>query len=141
MFDDVEMFDWYSKKAPEPVVGFIGGNVLKSFRVEIDYAHNATYWLQQSPIETDDMNQVPLVLQPAQDGSYTVIGIFTKNGKKQIDGILIGDRLIKVGDLATKSAMLGAVIDALHGPPGATCTLVLERDGKQFTGPARIIGF
>lgn len=141
MFDHVEMFDWYSKKAPEPVVGFIGGNVLKSFRIEVDYAHKATYWSQQSPIETDDMDQVPLVLQPAQDGSFTVIGIFTKNGKKQMDGVLVRDKLIKVGDLATKSATFGAVIDALHGPPGATRTLVLERGGKQLTVTAQIVGF
>jgi hypothetical protein len=141
MFDQVEMFDWYSKKAPEPVAGFIGGNVLKSFRIEIDYAHKATYWTQQSPVETDDMNQVPLVLQPAQDGNYTVIGIFTRNGKKQMDAVLVGDKLVKVGDLATKTATFGAVIDALHGPPGATRTLLLERDGKRFTITARIVQF
>jgi hypothetical protein len=141
MFDHVEMFDWYSKKAPEPVVGFIGGNVLKSFRVEIDYAHKATYWWQESPAETDDMHQVPLVLRPAQDGSYTVIGIFTKDGKKQMEGVFVGDKLIKVGDLATKTATLGAVIEALHGPPGAARTLLLERDGKQFTITARIMAF
>jgi hypothetical protein len=36
------------------------------------------------------MDQVPLVLQPAQDGSYAVIDIFTKNGKKHMDGVLVG---------------------------------------------------
>ena len=76
------------------------------------------------------------MLQPAQDGNYTVIGIFTRNGKKQ-DGVLVGYKLVKVGDLATKPATFGAVIDALHGPPGATRTLLLERDGKQFTITAR----
>jgi hypothetical protein len=141
MLNHVEMFDWYSKKAPGPVIGFIGGNVLKSFRIEIDYAHNFTYWSQQFPIETDDMDQVPLVLQPAQDGSYTVIGIFTRNGNKQLDGVSVGDKLIKVGDLATKSATFGTVLDALHGPPGATRILLLERGGKQFTVAAKIIQF
>jgi len=82
----------------------------------------------------------PLALQPAQDGNYTVIGIFTRNGKKQ-DGVLVGYKLVKVGDLVTKTATFGAVIDALHGPPGATRTLLLERDGKQFTITARIVRF
>jgi hypothetical protein len=50
------------------------------------------------------------VPQPAQDGNYTVIGIFTRNGKKQMDGVLVGDKLVKVGDLATKTATFGAVI-------------------------------
>jgi C-terminal processing protease CtpA/Prc len=93
----------------------------------------------KSSIETDDMGQVPLVLQPAQDGSYTVIGIFTKNGKKQMDGVLVGDKLIKVGDLANKTATFGAVIEALHGWPGATRTLLIERDGKQFTVTGRVL--
>ena len=80
------------------------------------------------------------MLQLAQDGNYTVIGIFTRNGKKQ-DGVLVGYKLVKVGDLATKPVTFGAVIDALHGPPGATRTLLLERDGKQFTITARIVRF
>jgi hypothetical protein len=33
------------------------------------------------------------------------------------------------------------VIEALHGPPGAARTLLLERDGKQFTITARIMAF
>jgi hypothetical protein len=40
-------FDWYSQKTPGPVVAFIGGNVLKAFRMAIDYANGTTYWLRQ----------------------------------------------------------------------------------------------
>jgi C-terminal processing protease CtpA/Prc len=54
---------------------------------------------------------------------------------------LVGDKLVKVGDLASKTATFGAVIDALHGPPGATRTLLLERDGKRFTITASIVRF
>jgi hypothetical protein len=37
-------FDWYSKKAPEPVIGWLGGNVLRGFRLTIDFPRCTTYW-------------------------------------------------------------------------------------------------
>jgi hypothetical protein len=136
-----DIFDWYSKKAPQKVVGFLGGNVLKSFRIEIDYANHETYWSQQSPIDPHDLDQVPLTIRPDADGSYAVVGVFTRNGNKQMAGVESGDKLIKIGDLAVKGATFGAVLDALHGQPGATRTLVLERNGKQFTRAANVIRF
>lgn len=33
---NLELFDWYSQKNAAPVIGWIGGNVLKSFRMTID---------------------------------------------------------------------------------------------------------
>lgn len=137
---NAEFFEWYSKKAPEAVIGFIGGNILKSFRIEIDYANHATYWLQQSAIDTDDMNQVPLVLRPEQDGGYTVIGICERNGRRLIDGVLPGDKLVMIGDLAVQNATFGTVLRALHGRPGDTRNLVLERQGKPFRIAAEIAG-
>lgn len=128
-----DIFDWYSKKAPEKVAGFVGGNVLKSFRIEIDYAHHQTYWSQQSPIDAADMNQVPLTIRPDADGSYTVIGVFTRKGKKQVEGVEPGDKLLRVDTLTTHGATFGTVLDALHGAPGAARTLVVERAGKQLT--------
>jgi hypothetical protein len=133
-----EFFDWYSKKAPQAVIGFIGGNILKSFRVEIDYVNHATYWLQETGIDHDDMDEVPVVLRPERDGSYTVIGICERNGKKLIDGVLPGDKLISVGNLAVRIATFGTVLQALHGHPGDTRVLVLERNGKRLQVAAKV---
>jgi hypothetical protein len=41
-------FAWYSKKTPGPLVGFLGGNALRQFQVEIDYVSGATYWKRES---------------------------------------------------------------------------------------------
>jgi len=125
-----QFFDWYSKKAPQPVIGFIGGNILKSFRIEIDYAKHATYWLQEMPIDRDDMAQVPVVLRPERDGTYTVIGICRRNGKKLMNGVLPGDKLVAIGGLAVRNATFGTVLRALHGQPGDKRVLVLERNGR-----------
>ncbi len=133
-----DIFDWYSEKAPEKVAGFIGGNVLKSFRIEIDYAQHETYWVQQAAIDRLDTEQVPLTIRPEPDGSYTVIGVFTRNGQKQIEGVQRGDKLIKVGNLEVKGATFGTILDALHGEPGETRALELERGGKRFGIAAKV---
>ncbi len=125
-----QLFDWYSKKGPQPVIGFIGGNILKSFRIEIDYAKHATYWLQEKPIDHDDMAQVPVVLRPERDGTYTVIGICRRDGKKLMNGVLPVDKLVAVGSLAVRNAAFGTVLRALHGRPGDKRVLVPERNGQ-----------
>ena len=38
------LFDWYSKKSAGPVGGFLGGNVLNRFRLEIDWSQDMTWW-------------------------------------------------------------------------------------------------
>jgi hypothetical protein len=133
-----EFFDWYSKKAPQPVVGFIGGNILKSFRIEIDYANHATYWLQETGIDHDDMDEVPVVLRPERDGTYTVIGVCERNGKKLMNVARPGDKLISVGGLAVRNATFGTVLQELHGHPGDTRILVLERNGKRLQVAAKV---
>lgn len=38
---NMDLFDWYSTKNAVPVIGWIGGNVLKAFRLSIDYQNHA----------------------------------------------------------------------------------------------------
>ena len=38
------LFDWYSKKSAGAVLGFIGANVLRDFRLEVDFPNQMTYW-------------------------------------------------------------------------------------------------
>ncbi len=40
-------WDTWQKNAPQPVAGWIGGNVLKDFRITIDYPNRTSYWLRQ----------------------------------------------------------------------------------------------
>jgi len=125
-----DMFAWYSKKTSEPVIGWIGGNVLKSFRVELDFAENATYWMQQTPLDSHDLDQVPITINPEPGGSFTVIGVAEQKGQKLLDEVKPGDKLVQVGDLKTDGATIGQVIEALHGKPGETRLLILDRNGQ-----------
>jgi len=125
------LFDWYSNKSACPVVGFIGANVLRGFRIEIDFVNGMTFWEAGRPPTPGDLDTVGLTLRPEADGAYTIAGAVTRDGNPAVEGVRPGDRLICVGHLDTSGATMGTVMDALRGNPGETRTLVIGRDGKR----------
>jgi hypothetical protein len=136
----VDFFDWYSRKNPVPVIGWMGANVLKSFRLTIDYPRRMTYWLQQSALDPHEIDQVGVTLK-AIGGRYFVAAVATQNGKPTVDGVLPGDKLLKIGGLTTSTATWGAIFSALHGAPGDSRALILERNGKQISVQAKVTAF
>jgi hypothetical protein len=136
---DQELFDWYSKKTAGQVVGFIGANVLKGFRLEIDYPNEMTYWEAGPAADAGDFDIVGLTLRPEGNGTFTVAGVATKEGKPTVDVVQPGDTLIRVDTLEAAGAKMGAVVNALRGNPGATRTLVIEREGKRLTVEAKVM--
>lgn len=133
-------FKWYSEKTPEPVVGFLGGNVLRAFRLEIDYANGATYWNRERTADPHDLDQVGIMIRAAH-GKYFVAAVATQDGRKTVDGVRVNDQLISVDGVAMTGATPGKVLGALHGRPGQTHKLVLERDGKRIVVNAPVTRF
>jgi hypothetical protein len=133
-------FDWYSKKAPEPVIGWLGGNVLRGFRLTIDFPRRTTYWERVSDLDPHELDQVGVTLEKGSDG-YFIAGIAQKSGKPTVDTVRVGDKLIQVDDVVLSSATRGAIFAALHGKPGEVRMLVVERDGQQLTVPAKVTAF
>ena len=133
-------FDWYSKKAPEPVIGWLGGNVLKGFRLRVDFPRRTTYWERVSDLDLHELDQVGVTLEKRSNG-YFIAGIAQKSGKPTVDTVRAGDKLIQVDDVVLNSATRGAIFAALHGKPGEVRMLVVERDGQQLTVPAKVTAF
>lgn len=126
-------FEQYmSKMMTKPIIGALGGNVLRAFRIEIDYANNATYFEKTGSLDTN-LVMSGLTVVAREDGSYTVTTVAIQNGKPLIEGVLAGDHLIRIDKLDVTGASLATVVDALRGKSGEEHTLVLERDGKQLT--------
>jgi hypothetical protein len=136
---DQRMFDWYSRKSAGPVLGFIGANVLRRFRLEIDFPNRMTYWEMGALPVRNDLDIVGLTLRPEADGSLTIASVVMSNGEPTVEGIQPGDKLIRVDGVDTASATMGAVVDALRGTPGSTRTLVIEREEKQLTVEAQVV--
>jgi hypothetical protein len=82
-----EIFDWYSTKSAGPVVGFIGANVLRRFRFEVDYPGRMTYWEAGTEIEPRDLDIVGLTIRAERDGGYTIAGVTTKDDTPTVEGV------------------------------------------------------
>lgn len=117
---------WMSQVVGHSIQGSIGGNVLRSFRVDIDYPKRQIYLAGQPGIADTPINMVGVILEPIP-GGYVIAG-----GYPGLKGVQIGDRLLKVGDLNIGRATLATIMAALYGKLGETRLLVLQRNGKQF---------
>lgn len=115
-----------------PIVGALGGNILRCFRVEIDYAGQTTYLEQYATPTPHDMDLVGLTLLPQIDGSYRVLEIATGGNAPQIsEQIQAGDILLHVNQQEISGLSLASAVDALRGVPSQMHTLQLERAGQR----------
>jgi hypothetical protein len=136
------LFDWFSKKTPEPVIGWIGANVLKNFRVTFDFPRRTIYFERENKVDSYDLSQVGITLE-TRDGQkgYFIAGVAMKDGRLTVDGVIVGDRLVKIDDLDVSGATRGAIFLALHGKLGDTRVLTLERNDKQLKVIAKVTAF
>ncbi|MHB8754700.1 MAG: hypothetical protein ACYC92_07050 [Candidatus Acidiferrales bacterium] len=134
-------FDWYSEKTPTPVVGFLGGNLLRDFRLEIDYPEGATYWSRERNTHARHLDQIGIIVGPTARGGYIVVGVAQQHGKSTVEGVMANDELISVDGVAVTGATMGKVLTALHGSPGEIRKLVLKRRGKEFTVEEKVTRF
>lgn len=140
MPQNLDLFDWYSQKNAAPVIGWIGGNVLKHFRLTIDYPDRVIYLEKETEPDPLDLDVVGITLR-ATHREFFVTSIATIGSKPTVEGVLAGDRLLRIGNLDLTKASWGQIYAALHGAPGETRELVLERGGKRFTIPAKVTRF
>jgi hypothetical protein len=127
----------WGEGAPEPVDGWIGGNVLRDYRLTIDYAHHVSYWQRTADEMLDDLNSVGISLIHGTRNYF--VGEIVQNGcDALIAGVEIGDKLLAVDGLDISSASRGEVIAALHGQAGEHRLLTLDRDGRKLTVDAAV---
>ncbi|HEU5336422.1 MAG TPA: hypothetical protein VFU27_10680 [Terriglobales bacterium] len=137
-----DFFDWYSEKAPGPVIGWLGANVLKGFRVMIDYPRHITYWEREKGFDASDLDQVGVTLEtPDNAKGYFIAGIARKEGKPTVEGIHIGDKLVEIDGIPLQGRTRGGVLAALHGKPGTSRILTVVRGGTRVTLQARVTSF
>jgi predicted aspartyl protease len=116
-----------------PIVGSLAGNVLRCFRVQIDYAHGVTYLEMDQNVRVNGLDVVGIVVRAQPGGTYSIDGVAKKDGKAVIDDVRSGDTLLQVGGWRVTGASLADVLRALRGKPGSTKTLVVERGGRRLT--------
>lgn len=136
---DPEFVSWYSKKTVAPVIGFLSWNVLRAFRVTIDYPNSAVYLEKQGRINDHDTDAVGLAVTHSRTGGYAVVAVVSKDGHPAVEGVQPGDKLLKVDDVDMTNLALEKVMDALSGRPGDIRVLTLDRKGTTLTIRAKVM--
>jgi hypothetical protein len=134
-----ELFEWYSGKSAGPVDGFVGGDVLARFRLEVDVPSQTCWWKAGPAHAWRDLDIVGLAIKADADGGYRVAGVVSRRGVPAVAGVQTGDRLLQVGSLAATGARMGDVIEALRGRPGDTRRLIVERAGRRLAIDASVV--
>jgi hypothetical protein len=124
--------DQWQKSAAEPVVGWLSANVLKHYRVTIDYKNQMSWWKKLSDIDPHELDQVGLNLV-YDKGVYSVGRVVAKDGKPTATGIERGDKLVAIDDAPVKGWSRDQLFAALGGKPGALHNVTVERGGKTQT--------
>jgi hypothetical protein len=135
-----DFMDWYSTKNAISVIGWLGGNVLRHFRITIDYPKKMSYWEPQSALDSHDLDYVGLTLL-SRHGEYFVAGIAAHHGRPTVTGVQLGDKLVQIGSLPTHGASREAIFAAMHGKAGEIRSLVLERAGGRVQVQTSVTGF
>ena len=124
-----------SEMMTAPIVGAIGGNVLRAFRVEIDYQHGMTYLEKGNDVESDGQNTVGVVIGAHPDGSYTISGVAQCRGKNLVEGVQSGDKIIGINDWAVTGS-LADVLHELQGTPGEVKNMLRSTRWKKNHYPS-----
>lgn len=113
-----------------PIVGSIAGNVLRDFRVEIDYQSGYVY-LDRVSTSTHELSGVGLVLQPSTHG-LRVSAVASTSADDVKASVHPGDDLIAVDGVVLDGQALTFAAQALAGSPGSKKKLTLLRGGEQI---------
>jgi C-terminal processing protease CtpA/Prc len=113
-------------------VGALGGNVLKNFRMEIDYPHEKAYLEQKATDCDNDMNSAGLVLDVDAANNLVVRAISSTAAALTKTNIHPGDQIIEIDGKRERLWKVTEASDALSGPVGETKRLVIKRGGQEI---------
>lgn len=116
-----------------PVIGSIGGNVLRHFKVTVDYPARTVYLDGPAVVRDTPLDMVGVMLEPAAHGGYDVAGI-----APGVKDIRIGDELLKVDGRDIRRAPFSTVVNLLSGSPGTSRTLLVQRGQTSLTVHAMV---
>lgn len=116
-----------------PIIGSIGGNVLRHFKVTVDYPANKVYLAGPAGVRDAPLDMVGIMLEPAARGGYEVAA-----AAAGASGIGRGERLLEVDGQEVTRMPFSRVAGLLGGAAGTKHALVLERDGARKTVQASV---
>jgi len=121
-----------SEMMSAPIAGAIAGNVLRDFRVEIDYRNEATYFERKLHATDEDLVSVGLILGLANNGDPVVTALCSTAGEDVKHGVQLRDRPVAVDGKIVNGEPLAVIARLLSGTAGTSRRLTLRRAGLQL---------
>jgi len=119
-----------SRRMTAPIIGSVAGNVLRDFRVEIDYQNRFVYLEKGKDAPSTEISGVGLVLGPGKNG-LTVSAVASSAAADVKANVHAGDELIAIDKFEMAGKPLAFAAEALQGPPGSPRRLTLLRNGER----------
>jgi membrane-associated protease RseP (regulator of RpoE activity) len=115
--------------ASTQVAGNIGGDLLKRYRVTLDYA-NQLLWLQPNELaqQREVFDRSGMWIARAKDGGIEVVDVANDSAAAQA-GISVGDEIVTVNGKSTKDLALYELREQFKGAVGTA--FKLQMTGKQ----------
>lgn len=133
-----ETYEASSREMVRPIVGALAGNVLKHFRVEIDYPSQTVFLQRSDSIQEHGLNTVGLILKIDSNGKLIVVGVSPQASPRTRKNVRPGDVILRIGKTTPSVVSLMWAAQALSGTPGEKKTLLIERAGKQIPATVEV---
>jgi hypothetical protein len=114
----------------KPIIGVLAGNVLRHFRIDLDYAAGLAYLQSDGTDNFADLACVGIIVHVDPDGTVVVSGVSQRDGGPQVVGVNTGDLLLRVDRHEVTGASLALILSYLSGPVGEKKRLTLRRGTK-----------
>lgn len=128
-----------SKDMAAPVVGALSGNVLREFRIEVDYPRGVAYLAKERSNGSDDLDCVGVVLRVESNGTVLVSGIVGDDGRPEVKDVRAGDILLRVDGHDVTGTSLATILRYLSGPVGENKRLTVRRGKQKLTVTATVL--
>jgi hypothetical protein len=126
-----EMYDSTHFETPQAIVGALGGNVLRGFRVEIDYPQGRIYLEQVLQPDANDMNSAGLVLDVDASNQLVVVSVSATADAATKKNVLPGDVILQIDGKRDNPWTIAEASQQLSGAVGETRRLLIRRDGLE----------
>jgi hypothetical protein len=80
-----------------------------NYRVGLDYAHSTAYFDLGSTFKFPEFDVVGLVLRPAPDARFTIVGVADFEGKPSVPEVVPEELLIAVDGIPVPDSTMGQV--------------------------------
>jgi PDZ domain len=121
-----------------PIVGVLAGNVLRHFRLDLDYPSGVAYVSPAHTVNAADLDCVGLIFQVTEAGSIVINGVAQRNAAPEVDRIQAGDILLRIDGHSVTGATRATVLNYLSGTVGEVRHLTIRRGLQEISISASV---